>query len=129
MSKKIILAKSGYNALTETDPNKFIFHSDYNTFKIIANGTLTSQTVNASPKTFTLAHGQDITPNFYAFAEFPDGKTALPDSLDYTWKPNVSTGYGAFQLEVDDTNIYFIFSKPGSNYNVNISYYIFEAPL
>lgn len=130
MSRKIILAKSGFNALTETDPNNFIFHSDYNTFKIVAQGTLENQTVNADPTTFTLTHGKSYTPNFYAFCLFPDGKVALPDEIDYQYKDQVTDAYGTFTCEVDATNIYFHCTKKrASNFDIDIAYYIFEVPV
>lgn len=125
----IKVAKAGKDAYTSTNPNDFIFHSGYNTFKIITEGLLSNQTVDANPKTFTVAHNQSYTPNIYAFAKFPDGKTTTPGSWDYTLQPDVSGGYGKFDAEVDATNMYFIFTKPASNYNVNIKYYVFEVSI
>lgn len=135
MTNTFRVAKTTKNAVTSTDPNDFIFHSDYNTFKILAEGSLTSQTVNAYPKTFTLAHGQSFTPNFFAFCKFPDGKVATPNSNDYTAYPFGDVGYGNFNAEVDATNIYFMFTAPivagtgSTGYNVDLKYYIFEVPI
>lgn len=39
--KKIIVAKQGFNALTETNPNNLRFSSDYNTFKYDISGNIT----------------------------------------------------------------------------------------
>ena len=36
---KVIIAKDGFNAFTETDPNNLKFSSDYNTFKYYLSGT------------------------------------------------------------------------------------------
>jgi len=129
MGKVIAIAKATKDVLTSTDPNDFIFHSDYNTFKIIAEGLLTTQTVDANPKTFTFAHSQGQVPVFYAFAEFPDGKVAMPDNHDFTEQYNVNAGYGQFTVEADSTNLYFKFTRNSGNYNVDIKYYIFEAPV
>jgi hypothetical protein len=129
MTRIFAVAKSGKNALTSTDPNDFIFHSGYNTFKILAENVLTGQTIDSNPKTITVAHNQSHTPTFYAFAKFPDGKVAAPDNHDFSEQVNVSAGYGQFTVEVDATNIYFIFTRFSSNYNVDIKYYIFESPL
>lgn len=130
MANEIRVAKATYNVLTETNPNRFIFWSKYNGFKILAQGTLSTQSVNADPKTFTLAHGLAFTPNFYGFAKFPDGKVATPNSLDYTSTYTLpASGYGQFDIEADGTNLYFMFTRPNSNYNVDIKYYIFEVPL
>ena len=53
---KIVIAKTGYNALTETNPNNLIFTSDYSTLKysidgsdsitIVGNGSLQSSSVD-----------------------------------------------------------------------------------
>jgi predicted Zn-dependent protease len=42
MSNKVVIAKPGFNALTETDPNNLVFSSDYNTLKyaILATDSL-----------------------------------------------------------------------------------------
>jgi len=123
------VSKATKNVLTATNPNDFIFHSSYNTFKIVAQGIYTNQSVNASTKTFTLTHGLSYTPTFYAFAKFPDGKATVPNSSDYTTKYNVSTGYGNFSLEADATTVYFIFTRNSATYSVDFKYYLFESPL
>lgn len=127
MSKKIVITKGGYNALTETDPNNFIFNSDYNTFKILAEGTLLSQSVTASPTTFSVAHGQSITPAVFAFIQFPDGYVALPNEKERADAIPVDRYW---IVEVDATNIYFMCYKGSlANYSVDIKYFIFETPL
>ena len=122
MAQIIALSKATKNVLTATDPNDFIFHSSYNSFKILAQGTSTSQTVDSDPKTFTIAHGQSITPAFYAFVRFDDNKLSMPESFNYDFD-------NVWYAEVDGTNLYFTFSKVGANYNVDISFFLFEAPL
>jgi hypothetical protein len=132
MTNIIAISKSTKNVITSTNPNDFIFHSSYNTFKILAEGSITSQTVNANPKTFTVSHGLDYAPNFYAFCKFPDGKTALSGPLSFNFLGTGSspgTNYGSFTPEVDADNLYFVLTKPGANYSVDIKYYIFEAVL
>lgn len=131
MSQKVAFSKQSINVLTATNPNDFIFDSSLNTFKILAEGNLTNQTVNSDPKTFSVAHGLGYAPNFYAFCKFPDGKVAMAGALsfDFTQQPNVSVGYGEFTPEVDSSNLYFILTRPGSNYNVSIKWYIFEVAL
>ena len=56
MAYAVKVAKIREN-VDSTDPNDFIFHSSYNTFKILAEGTLLAQNINSYPKTITLAHG------------------------------------------------------------------------
>lgn len=126
MSKKVIVPKIGGDP-NSGNPNDFIFHSDYNSFKIIAEGKLTSQTVSANPTTLTVAHGQSITPAIYAYIKYPDGYIAMASGAEradtypldrYCW------------VEVDGTNIYFLMYKgSGSNYSVSVKYFIFETPL
>lgn len=125
----INITKSGYNALTETNPNNFIFRGSLNTFKILSKTTLINQTVNTNPKIFTIAHNLNYIPNFTAFAKFPDGKTSLPGEFEYG--SNFTSGGVANRWSVyaDDTYIYISFERGGSNYNVDISVYIFESVL
>ena len=121
----IAVSKQGKNVLTATNPNDFIFHSNYNTFKILKEGTLTSQTVNADPTTFSVAHGRGELVAVYAFAKFPDGYVALPVEI-----PRSGETARYFELDVDNTNVYFVFYKGATaNYNVDIKYYVFEAPI
>lgn len=127
MTNEIRVAKQGKSALS-TDPNDFIFHSAYNTFKIIAEGLLTAQTVNTDPKTFSVAHNQSTTPSVYALAKFPDGFVAQPNDKERADNTKPIERY--WRVEVDATNIYFIFYKgTTANYNVSIKYYVFETPL
>lgn len=131
MGQVFAVSKAGVNVLTATAPNDFIFHSDYNTFKILAEGTAVDQTVSGNPTTFTLAHGLGYAPNFYAFCKFPDGKTAMagPLSFPYDRDTRVLFTGPSFTVEADDTNLYFILTKPAGNYDVDLKWYIFEVAL
>lgn len=127
MAIQVSMTKQGKNVLTETDPNNFIINTNYNTFKIISSGTSTGNTVNSDPKVFTLAHGQSGIPGIFAFAKFPDGYTTLPNGKE---KSDTHPVERYWLVSVDSTNIRFTFYKGSSaNYNVDISYYIFEVPL
>ena len=124
MTNQIRVAKAGKNALTATDPNDFIFHSAYNTFKILKEGTLLAQLVDASSKEFSVAHDQSAIPTALAFAKYPDGYIALPREY-----PRSGEQERYFNLEMDATNLYFVFNRGGTaNYSVDIKYYVFEAP-
>ncbi len=131
MTQVLAISKAGEDVLTATDPNDFIFNSQYNTFKILAEGTLTSQTVDADPKTFTVAHGLGYAPNFYAFCKFPDGKTAMAGPLSFPFDRDTRQFFTGpnFTPEADSTNLYFVFTKPGANYDVDIKWYAFEVAL
>lgn len=130
MAYKIAITKQTKNVLTATDPNDFIFNSSYNTFKILAEGTLTDQTVSSDPTTFEYSHNQGQVPTFYGFALFPDGKMAGPlSSADYTTQEGEDDGYGYFIMEADSSKLYFEFGKNNGSYDVDIKWYIFEVPI
>lgn len=126
MTPLIGISKQGEDVLTITNPNDFIFNSDYNTFKILSTGLILSQSVPTSGTVVSVAHGQSGIPSVYAFAKFPTGEVALPG------ESNKGTNViGSFEnIEIDNTNIYFIFSSfVGTAYSVGLRYYIFEAPI
>lgn len=120
------VSKQGEDALTETDPNSFIFNSSLNTFKILATGTA-GGTINSGTTTFTVAHNQGATPAVYAFAKFPDGYVAMPDEKPRDEADPINRYWRG---EVDSTNMYFVFYRgTASNYSATVSYYVFEAPV
>lgn len=122
------VSKGGYDATIDVYPNHFVFKSDLNTFKILANATLLSQTVNTNPKVFSIAHGLDYVPNYMAYAQFPDGKVTMPQSMPYTLDlKNVTAN--RWYAYADDTYLYFSFDMYGSSYNVDIEYFIFESTI
>jgi len=127
MAQIMAVSKQGKDVLTATNPNDFIFHSSYNTFKIKSEGILSSQSVTANPTTFTVAHGQSGIPGVFAFAKFPDGYVTLPGGKERADAWPVDR---YFAVEVDNTNLYLMFYKGSSaNYSVDIKYYIFEVPV
>lgn len=131
MEQILAVSKTTKNVLTITDPNDFIFHSNYNTFKILAQGTNTGLVVDGDPKTFTIAHNLGYAPNFYAFCKFPDGKVTLAGPLSFPYDRDTRQFFlgPSFDPQVDSTNLSFVFTRPGSNYTVSIRWYIFEVVL
>lgn len=128
MSKQVRIARSGKNVLTATNPNDFVFHSAYNTFKIIAQGSLSNQTISADPTTLSVAHSQSSIPSVYALAKFSDGYVVQPGDKERADNTKPVERY--WKVEVDATNIYFLFYKgTTANYTVSVKYYIFETPL
>jgi hypothetical protein len=128
MSYIIAVSKSNKNVLTATSPNDFIFHSGYNTFKIVARGLLVNQTINANPTTISIAHGLSNIPAVYALVKFPDGYVAHPNDKERSDSASYVQRY--WRVQADATYIYFVFYKgTTSNYSVNIRYYIFEPPI
>lgn len=122
------VSKTGKNALTSTDPNDYIFHSDLNTFKIIKEGTTTVE--YTSNKYYTFSHGAslDDPASFLCFAKFPDGTTELIAGRGETWSINYA--FVIRDLYIDTSNIGFYLQRlSGSNTDIDIKYYIFETPL
>ena len=119
MTYKIAVTKSGFDVLTETNPNNFIFNSDYNTFKIISEGTMLNQYVSSDLDTFTYVHNLGYIPGVFAFVSF-SGKASLPEeteygNLDRWWYPIITS-----------TKVDFVFRcNTSCGYYVNIKYYIF----
>ena len=132
MTQVVKVAKIGKSA-DSTDPNDFIFHSDYNTFKIIIQGT-TNITLLASTnnQSFTQKHNLDFIPLVSAFAK--------RSGTDYVFLPN-GVGVDAYgakagalgditfnYISTDNTNITFNFDNTKTNtVNITIKYYILEA--
>lgn len=124
--KDIRVSKTGYDAKTETDPRNYIFYGSKNTFKIIAEGSLLSQTVNSSYVDFEISHNQSSLPAVFAFIKYPDGYVALPNSspADYTY-----FSYRNWDIQITATKVRFrVYKLTSTTYNVDIKYYIFEAP-
>lgn len=125
MTQVVKSSKSGFNVLTETGVNNFIFDSTKNTFKILAEGTL-SATVSADGQIENVAHGKSYTPSVFALCKFPDDLVALPNESQ---KNGANALDRWFYVDVDATNIKFTFQlNAGSSYAVNVKYYVFETP-
>ena len=125
------LTKKGidvYDALANGNPNDFIFHSEFNTFKILAQATFSNLSVNSSNVTFETNHGLGIIPSVYGFAKFPDGYVAPAgerERADST--PPIER---CWRIEVDSTKVYLYFNRgTTSNYTAHAKIYIFETPL
>src|SRR3990167_4667501 len=101
MNMILAVAKAGVNVLTATNPNDFIFHSDYNTFKILAEGTASPSLAVTAGDSHAIAHNQSISPFVYGFCKYTGGRVSPPGTKD----PSVDFWFA--RLEVDATNIYF----------------------
>lgn len=87
MSQRVAVSKQGVDVLTETDPNQYIFHSDYNTFKILREGTV-GGAVGTPSATYEVAHNMGIAEPFYAFM-YIEG-AALYEPLNSVFITNAS---------------------------------------
>ena len=74
MSNKIVIAKDGYNALTETNPNNLRFSSGYNTLKYYLTGnvqlSITLADTSEHTDTETVAHNLGYKPFFIAYVDY-----------------------------------------------------------
>lgn len=122
------LSKLNENALTTTDPNDYILHSDLNTFKILKEGTA-SITYTADGE-YTISHGLSLSnPTSYdIFIEFPDGYTVkcagenLVYSRDQNWTVQDSI--------LTTSQLKFTISRlSGASTALSAKYYIYETPL
>lgn len=119
---KLIIAKEGIDATATVNPNDFIFHSDYNTLKIISEG-IQSFTLSASgtEQSFNFAHGLSYTPFVFAFCKFPGNRVGgVGSASNDIWFTN---------LGVSSTNITFYFFNETGTPTVYVKYYITEMPL
>lgn len=131
MTQVVKIARIGKSA-DSTDPNDFIFHSSYNTFKIILeetkNITLAAATDNQS---FTQAHGLQFIPLIDAFAKQSGfSQVCRPNGiLIEGWGNKASfTGDVRFNyISADATNITFNFNNADAGtIDVSIRYFCLE---
>lgn len=132
MQQVVKVAKIG-KSVESSDPNDFIFHSQYNTFKIIREATrditLLASTTNQS---FTEPHKIDLfIPLVSAFAKRSgSSQVFLPNGVDIE---TFSAGSGfdgdvKFNyISTDSTNIIFNFdNNKVTTVNVSIRYFVLE---
>jgi hypothetical protein len=131
MDQVVKVAKINQSA-DSTDPNDFIFHSSYNTFKILLEGTkqviLSASTTN---QTFTQAHGLVFfIPLVSAFAKDTSlAQVFLPNgvNVDFYAPKGGFDGYVKFNYVATDlTNIIFNFDNNTTERTVNIRYFLLE---
>ena len=125
------VARIGKNAFS-TNPNDFIFHSSYNSFKIVAEGTkvvtLAGATANQS---FTEPHGLSFIPLIAGFAKRTGASQVfLPNGIDVElWGGKLGmAGDVTFNyIASDNTNMIFNFDNDNaSTREVSIRYFLLE---
>jgi hypothetical protein len=132
MKQVVKVAKIG-KSINSTNPNDFIFHSDYNTFKIILEGTksvtLLASTLN---QTFIQAHGFEFfVPLIHAFAKdtslsqvfAPNGVNVELFGSKLGFSGDIKFNYVAS----DKDNIIFNFDNNDTlDHIINIRYFVLE---
>lgn len=132
MTNVIALAKIGKHVFS-VDPNDYIFHSSYNTFKIVLEGTK-SVTLAASTnnQSFTQAHGLGFIPLVDAFAKRggvaqvfkPNGVDIELWGLTIGFSGDIRFNY----VKADATNITFNFNNAkGTTVALDIRYFCLES--
>ena len=123
MTQIIAVSKAGKNVLTTTSPNDFIFHSEYNTLKIIAEPVI-NQSVPAGATAIypLLAHGLSYTPLVEGFCKV--------DAQSFAMCPYEGVGdFYFYFIGSDATNIYAKLKNGDSSAHIfSIKCYIFEVP-
>ena len=124
MTPKVIIAKSGYSAFTETNPDNLIFSSDYNTLKYATNGsTNISIPVNANPfetEFVVVNHNFGYKPFFTAFFPRNFGSTQFVN-LPYGF---ADAGiYFYLFIYVTDTQLILLVSSTGTGADINFTVY------
>jgi len=132
MTQQVVkVAKKGKSAFS-TDPNDFVFHSAYNTFKIVEESTrVVTLAASTNNQSFTQIHSLDYIPIATAFAKRDAASQVFaPNGIDieiWSGKGGMS-GYVTFNyVQTSATNIVFNFDNTkGSTIDLTIRYFLFE---
>ena len=123
----IKVAKPGYNAETDTNPDHFIFWSKYNTFKILKEGN--AQITYTGDGRYAISHNLlSYSPtSFMFFIKFPDGYTLPTVGTGFIKSHNAN--WEIYDVYIDETEINMHIKRiAGANTVLNSKYYIFETP-
>lgn len=124
MTNKIVIAKTGFNALAETNPNNLIFSSDYNTLKYSLSGNLSITIVGTgSLQTLTsdVAHNLGYYPFFVAYVNDPDFSNQY--NIAPRYQSTIPLTDYAEAYSIDENTIRFRFGYSGSSTRVQVFYY------
>lgn len=132
MTQQVVkVAKKGKSAHS-LDPNDFVFHSDYNTFKIIEEATKThTLTASTADQDITVAHGLSWIPVVHAFAKIDSESFVFaPNGKGITYyapKGGIDGDVTFNYIQSDNTNITFNFDNDdGSAIDISIRYFVLE---
>ena len=124
----VATSKAGIDVLSATDPNDFIFHSGYNSLKIIASGVFNQSVGAGVENTYSFSHGLGYTPLVEGFCKVDSESVAICpfEGGDINTFPFY---YFFTYIGADSNNIYVQLSnQSGSSRTFSIKYYIFEVP-
>ena len=126
MSQKLLISKSGYNVLTETDQRNLVFTSDLGSLKYYAEGS-SGVSGGAGYTTVEITHSLGYIPFFTAYI----GVLAVGgDTDDYCMCPFIFADMSNFFVGsawADSTKIYLqIWHDYGTTVSVTFYYKIFR---
>lgn len=123
--KKIVITKTGFNVLSETDPNNMVFSSDYDTLKYHVSGSVDIPWTSDGVFEQTISHGLGYTP-FFTAAVNPG--TTVTDQ--YSLAPYRVADIGvSFEVTIyaDSTKIYLTVKTSGAgSETASLKYKIFR---
>lgn len=134
MTHKIRTSEAGYNAVTETDPNKLTFSSDYNTLKYDISGYVdVVYNWEADPITYvtgSVAHNLGYEPFFYVLVDATNGGTTF-EFTPKLHRPMLAAH--SFYAYTTTTTLYFVTEMWGDgstdNKTARFRYFIFRNNL
>jgi len=127
----MIVTKTGFNALTETDPTNMAFSSDYNTLKYSTTGTDTlsiDTDIYQGSTSSSIAHGLGYIPYVEVYVSVDGG------NYQYCpfWASGASLFYSASYI-IDDTNLILYAQATGGvaviQKDFDFKYFIFKNKL
>lgn len=134
MSYIIAVPKLGYDVIDETDPQNFVFHSSYNTFKIVRTGIKEMRLVGSTAgQTFYEPHRLSFTPLVTAFAKHIGYDHIFPANTAgiYLWGAKAgifNTGVKFVSVAANAINVIFKFDNTlGGGQTVRVRYYCLET--
>ena len=126
----LALTKDGIDVKTATDPNDFIYHSDYNTFKIIGNDTEDFTIPANSTAIYTVEHGLLIVPLVKAFMREDTKNAVVTQNNSIVDVVGLSCYLSLDAVGADYTQLKFTITNHDSSSHVaHIRYWLFEVPL
>lgn len=121
----IRLAKIGKNALTSTNPNDFVFNTDYNTPQIVKEGSTSPTLGTTGTEVFTnLAHELNYTPFSFAFVKFANSRVGPVGSK----ASNAEFFFTNYRVNATNARFGYI-NNTGGNYTPTFKYLATEIPL
>ena len=125
---KLVIAKPGFDALTETNPDNLIFSSDYATLRYFASGNHDITIVGdgtAKSTQHTIVHGLGYIPFFIVYVnDFVSG------SARYSITPYINSVLGNTREAyawADENNLYLkMFNYSMNTYTAKFYYKIFR---